>query len=65
MSFDALKELTAAGHDFKGANPQQLAAIAALSEEEVTLLNSIKSRLNAADDVVAHSTSPLGGAVVW
>lgn len=65
MSYDALKELAAAGHNFKGANPQQLDAISSLSQEEVSLLNSIKSRLDAAEDVVSHSNSPLSGAFVW
>ncbi|MEU0843544.1 aroma-sacti cluster domain-containing protein [Streptomyces sp. NPDC005962] len=66
MSFDALKELAAAGHNFKGANPQQLEAVASLSQEEVTLLNSIKQRLDSAEDVVPHGVdAPLSGAFVW
>ena len=62
----ALKELAAAGHNFKGANPQQLEAVASLSQEEVTLLNSIKQRLDSAEDVVPHGVdAPLSGAFVW
>ncbi|GAA2086802.1 hypothetical protein GCM10009801_49390 [Streptomyces albiaxialis] len=66
MSFDAVRELAAAGHNFKGASPQQLNAISSLSEEEVRLLNSVKQRLDAAEEVTPHSTdSALGGGFVW
>lgn len=50
MSFDALTALQAAGHPLEFLTDGQRAVFAGLSEPEVDLLNSIKSRLEEADD---------------
>lgn len=50
MAFDALSALRAAGNPVDLLPEEQRAVLAQLSEEEVTVLNSIKERLDAASD---------------
>ncbi|MFG1948318.1 aroma-sacti cluster domain-containing protein [Nonomuraea sp. NPDC048826] len=50
MSFDALTALLEAGHPLEFLTDAQRAVFAGLSESEVELLNSIKARLEEADD---------------
>jgi hypothetical protein len=64
MAYDPIEALTAAGHSFEGATPEQLAVIANLSPEEVAVINSIKERLNG--EVTAHTGDDRTvGGVVW
>lgn len=51
MAFDALSALQAAGHPVEFLTEGQRAVFAGLSPAEVDLLNSIKAKLDAADDV--------------
>lgn len=50
MPFDALTALLDAGHPLEFLTDAQRAVFADLSESEVELLNSIKSRLEQVDD---------------
>ncbi|MEZ0075444.1 aroma-sacti cluster domain-containing protein [Planotetraspora sp. GP83] len=61
MSFDALAALQEAGHPLEFLTDGQRAVFAGLSESEVELLNSIKSRLEEADDsdLEGHSVKVL------
>ncbi|HET9894225.1 MAG TPA: aroma-sacti cluster domain-containing protein [Streptosporangiaceae bacterium] len=56
MAFDSLAALRAAGNPVDLLTKEQQAVFASLNEEEVTLLNSIKRRLDALEDsdVMAH-----------
>ena len=50
MAFDALSVLRAAGNPVDLLTEEQRAVLGQLTEEEVTVLNSIKERLDAASD---------------
>ncbi|MEV0581334.1 aroma-sacti cluster domain-containing protein [Nonomuraea sp. NPDC050310] len=50
MSFDALTALLEAGHPLEFLTDGQRAVFAGLSESEVEVLNSIKAKLEEADD---------------
>ncbi|BCB82899.1 aroma-sacti cluster domain-containing protein [Phytohabitans suffuscus] len=50
MSFDALSALREMGHPIDFLTDRQRAVFASLSEHEVAVLNSLKRRLDAADD---------------
>jgi hypothetical protein len=56
MAFDALAALRAAGNPVDLLSEEQQEVFAALTEEEVTLLNKIKRRLDQLEeeDVTAH-----------
>jgi len=57
MPFDALAALRAAGNPVDMLSDAQLEVFASLTRDEVEVLNSIKRRLDAAEDedVIAHS----------
>jgi hypothetical protein len=57
MAFDALSALRTAGNPVDLLTEEQRAVLGQLTEAEVTVLNSIKERLDAASDneVEAHS----------
>lgn len=50
MAFDALSALRAAGNPVDLLTEEQRAVLGQLTEEEVSVLNSIKERLDAASD---------------
>jgi hypothetical protein len=50
MAFDALSALRSAGNPVDLLTEEQRAVLGQLTEEEVTVLNSIKERLDAAFD---------------
>jgi hypothetical protein len=50
MAFDALSALRTAGNPVDLLTEEQRAVLGQLTEEEVTVLNSIKQRLDAASD---------------
>jgi hypothetical protein len=50
VTFDALSALQAAGHPVEFLTEGQRAVFAGLTPPEVDLLNSIKARLDAAED---------------
>jgi hypothetical protein len=50
MAFDALSALRTAGNPVDLLTEEQRAVLGQLTEEEVTVLNSIKERLDAASD---------------
>jgi hypothetical protein len=50
MAFDALAALRAAGNPVDLLPEEQREVLGQLTEEEVTVLNSIKQRLDAASD---------------
>jgi hypothetical protein len=56
MAFDALTALRGAGNPVDLLTATQQAVLAQLSEAEVTVLNSVKERLDAAadEDVQGH-----------
>lgn len=59
-----LDRLTRLGFDVEFASEDQLAVLASLSEEEITLLADVKRRLDEAGaDVEAHGIE--GGALLW
>jgi hypothetical protein len=57
MTFDALAALRQAGNPVDLVTAEQRAVLAQLTEAEVTVLNSVKERLDAVSDneVEAHS----------
>jgi hypothetical protein len=57
MAFDALATLRQAGNLVDLLTPEQRDVLAQLTEEEVTVLNSVKERLDAVSDadVEGHS----------
>jgi hypothetical protein len=59
MSFDALEALRQAGNPVDLLGDAERAVLAQLTEEEVTVLNSVKERLDAISDheVEAHSAA--------
>ncbi len=64
MAFDALAGLRAAGNQIDLLDDAQRAVLAELSEEEVAMLNSIKSRVDAVSgEVVGQMTDVNGGGV--
>ncbi|MFJ8140938.1 aroma-sacti cluster domain-containing protein [Streptomyces sp. NPDC096013] len=63
MSFNAVQVLSAKGHDLGHATEAQLSVIATLSEAEVTVLNSLKERLEG--EVMAHQEDVVTGVLVW
>jgi hypothetical protein len=68
MAFNAIEALRQAGHSLENVPPRKMAVLAALTPQEVEVLNSVKSRLD--DEVTAHSTAPTEpgttvGALVW
>lgn len=50
MAFDALSALRAAGNPVDLLTEEQRAVLGQLTEEEVTVLNSVKERLDAVSD---------------
>ena len=50
MAFDALSALRTAGNPVDLLTEEQRAVLGQLTEQEVTVLNSIKERLDAASD---------------
>ena len=50
MAFDALSALRTAGNPVDILTDEQRAVLGRLTEQEVTVLNSIKERLDAASD---------------
>jgi hypothetical protein len=58
MSFDALAALRRAGNPVDLLTSEQRDVLAHLTEEEVTVLNSVKKRLDAVSDaeVEGHSS---------
>jgi hypothetical protein len=58
MAFDALSALRAGGNPVDLLTAEQRTVLGQLTEEEVTVLNSIKQRLDAASDneVEGHET---------
>ena len=65
MAFDSLPSLRQAGHPVDQLPASQRAVLAQLSESEVTLLNTIKQRLDAAQDseVEGQLGAPIGAVV--
>jgi Transmembrane secretion effector len=68
MAYNAIEALRQAGHSLENVPAEKMAVLAALTPQEVDVLNSVKSRLD--DEVTAHSTAPTEpgttvGAVVW
>ncbi|MFI1096035.1 aroma-sacti cluster domain-containing protein [Streptomyces sp. NPDC020917] len=59
MTFDALAALREAGNPVDMLTPQQQDVLSGLTEEEVTVLNSVRERLEAVSDadVEGHSTA--------
>lgn len=59
MTFDALTALREAGNPVDLLTTEQQAVLAQLTEDEVTVLNSVKQRLDAVSDaeVEGHSTA--------
>lgn len=59
MTFDALAALREAGNPVDLLTPQQQDVLSGLTEEEVTVLNSVRERLDAVSDadVEGHSTA--------
>ncbi len=57
MTFDALAALRLGGSPVDLLTPEQQNVLAQLTEQEVTVLNSVKERLDAVSDaeVEAHS----------
>jgi hypothetical protein len=51
MAFDALSALRTAGNPVDLLTEEQRAVLGQLTEDEVTVLNSIKERLDAASDI--------------
>lgn len=51
MAFDALSALRAGGNPVDLLTEEQRAVLGGLTEEEVSVLNSIKKRLDAASDI--------------
>ncbi|MEE4546730.1 aroma-sacti cluster domain-containing protein [Streptomyces sp. V4-01] len=64
MAFNALEALREGGHTIDGVAPEKLAVLAALSPQEVDVLNSIRERLNP-EEVTAHVEDTTVGALVW
>jgi hypothetical protein len=61
MSFDSLAALRAAGNPVDLLSDEQQAVFAALTEDEVAVLNSIKRRLDSVEeaDVMGHDVKML------
>ncbi len=61
MAFDSLAALRAAGNPVDLLSEEQQAVFAALTEDEVTVLNSIKRRLDSLEeaDVMGHDVKML------
>ena len=57
MAFDALATLRQAGNLVDLLTPEQQAVLAQLTEEEVTVLNSVKERLDAVSDADVEGQS--------
>jgi hypothetical protein len=59
MTFDALAALRDAGNPVDLLTPEQQGVLAALTQEEVAVLNSVRKRLAAVSDadVEGHSTA--------
>jgi hypothetical protein len=58
--------LAEAGFSLTGANPEQIAVLESLSADELRVLRSVKTRINAADsDVEGHDSDPGGSVGGW
>jgi hypothetical protein len=57
MAFDALATLRQAGNLVDLLTPEQRDVLAQLTEEEVTVLNSVKERLDAVSDADVEGQS--------
>ncbi len=57
MTFDALAALRSAGNPVDLLSREQQAILAQLTEEEVTVLNSVKERMDAVSDFEVEGQS--------
>lgn len=58
--FNAIESLSQAGISVDDASAEERAVYASLSEDEVSVLTGLKTRLAAASDVEAHEESSGG-----
>lgn len=63
---DKIDKLAEAGFSLTDANDAQQAVLKSLTEDEVNVLLSVKSRIEAAgSDVEGHSLSDPSGGYLW